>query len=146
TFYRHVQVLVYKDTNDDPESDVRIVKRSNTDTGTPVDSSSVQDPVKYKNVGVSDGVWANRNLHSYSSPSTSVSTKRVAQPTTSSSMNRRILTQYKGKRSCARNTGTGVNTRRRNVVRKAYLNRVDADHVSLPAGNNCEGSSSAHNA
>ncbi|GJU46940.1 hypothetical protein Tco_1204206 [Tanacetum coccineum] len=73
---RALLVLVYKDTNDDPESDVRIVKRRNTDTGTPVDSSSVQDPIKYKNVGVSDGVWANRNLHSYSSPSTSVSTKR----------------------------------------------------------------------
>ncbi|GKD92021.1 hypothetical protein Tco_1371858 [Tanacetum coccineum] len=70
----------------------------------------------------------------------------VAQPTSFSSTNSRILTQYKEKRSRARDTGTGVNTRRRNVVCKAYLNRIDADHVSLPASNNGEGSSFAHNA
>nr|GEW45984.1 putative reverse transcriptase domain-containing protein [Tanacetum cinerariifolium] len=34
---RALLVRVYKDTNDDPESDVRTVKRHHTDTGTPVD-------------------------------------------------------------------------------------------------------------
>ncbi|GJU55254.1 hypothetical protein Tco_1228968, partial [Tanacetum coccineum] len=109
------KVRVYKDTDDDPESDVH-------------------------------GVWVNHNLHSHSSSSTSVNTERVAQPTPSSSTNHRILTQYKEKRSRVRDTGTGVNTGRRNVVRKANLNRIDANHVSLLAGNNGEGSSSTHNA
>ncbi|GJT63904.1 hypothetical protein Tco_1015384 [Tanacetum coccineum] len=110
---------VYKDTDDDPESDVRIVKRR---LGEPQLAQSLF--ILY-----------------LLTPNVS-----VAQPTPSSSTNRRILTQYKEKRSRACDTGTGVNTRRRNVVRKANLNRIDANHVSLLAGNNGEGSSSTHNA
>ncbi|GJU36200.1 hypothetical protein Tco_1184554 [Tanacetum coccineum] len=74
-FSLRIMVCVYKDTDDDPGSDVRIVNRRNTDTVTPVDGNSVQDPVRYKNVGISDGVWVNLNLHSHSSPSTSVDTE-----------------------------------------------------------------------
>ncbi|GJY84879.1 hypothetical protein Tco_0498905 [Tanacetum coccineum] len=156
---------------DHPESAMRIVRRHTpthctyTDIVTPVDDGHVQNadtlnvaskgtspamwkaflgpgPIRYTYTGVSNNVWVNRSLRSQSAPSTPVNTKRVGESNPSSSINRRISTRYKKQRSRAHGTGTGVNMRLRNVVRRTHSNRVTANHVTPTAGNNGEGSSS----
>ncbi|GJY99871.1 hypothetical protein Tco_0517301 [Tanacetum coccineum] len=97
------------------------------------------------NTDVADNVGVNHSLHRPSALSTSVHTECLGEPNPSSSTSRRSLTQYKEQRSNARLTGTGVNVRRRNVVDRTHSNRVSVTHVSPPAGNNSQGSSTANN-
>ncbi|GJU66290.1 weak chloroplast movement under blue light 1-like protein [Tanacetum coccineum] len=89
-------------------------------------------------------VGVNHSLHRPSALPTSVHTERLGELNPSST-SRRSLTQYKEQMSHARRTGTRVNVRRRNVVDRTQSNRISFTHVSPPAGNNSEGSSTANN-
>ncbi|GKB86564.1 hypothetical protein Tco_0958836 [Tanacetum coccineum] len=82
---------------------------------TPLPPIVVEQQVSIKRTynDVADNVGVNHNLHSQSAQSTSVHIECLREPNPSSSTNRRSLSQYKEKRSHARDTGTGVNENKR---------------------------------